>query len=251
MLGPTTGYGLKSHRSILFSTKSSSADSAAFASTSHVQPTPAVECKKVPRKSARARKVLDHPAAGRANIAKARTAANAAYKKARKQGNHQRRSGWTHVFVGNIAAEVDEAALRDHFKGCGTVVSANIRCSGGIAMSVKPDINYYRDHKVRQYAIVYFATEQAVSKAMLLSGSRLGDAEITVCRSAGDLPEVQEKIQERIVDYRARNGFADVSRARRSAVRSLKLEPTLMNEQQRRAPAFRLFGISFCMNIMG
>lgn len=49
-------------------------------------------------------------------------------------------------------------------------------------MSVKPDINYYRDHKVRQYAIVYFATEQAVSKAMLLSGSRLGDAEITVSR---------------------------------------------------------------------
>ncbi|KAG6337362.1 hypothetical protein ID866_1735 [Astraeus odoratus] len=189
-----------------FRAPSTSTDSSAFGSAQHVQAIPAA--RKVTQKPAKIKKALDGPARTRINTDKARTAASAALRKAQRQGNHQQLS-WSYLLVGNISPIVDESTLREYFKDCGTVVSAHIRCSGGVAMTVRPQPNYYRNHKVRQYGVVTFSDKRAVRKALLLNGSKLGGRSIVVCRSAGDLPDVKEEIQKRLDEYQARNGFTD------------------------------------------
>ncbi|KAI6119404.1 hypothetical protein EDD16DRAFT_941555, partial [Pisolithus croceorrhizus] len=193
-----------------FRAPSPSTDSSAFGSTSRIVPN-VPPAKKVTQKPAKIKKALDGAGRPRGNASKARNAASTAYKKARKQVNHQH-INWTYIFVGNIGPDVDESALKEHFKDCGDVISAHIRCSGGIAMTVKPRPDYYKNYKVRQYGVVTFSDKKAVRSAMLLNGSQLGGCEIVVCRSAGDLPEVREKVQQRLDDYRVRNGFVDPSR---------------------------------------
>ncbi|KAL4081817.1 hypothetical protein V8B97DRAFT_107310 [Scleroderma yunnanense] len=236
---------------VKFRAPSPSADSSAFDSIVHVQPIPAV--RKVTQKPAKIKKALDASSRARVDTGKARAAASTAYKKAQKQVNHPL-PNWAYVFVGNIGPAIDEVALTEHFKNCGDVVSVHIRCSGGIAMTVKPQPNYYRNHKVCQYGVITFSDKRAVRNAILLNGSRLGDCEIVVCRSAGELPEVKEKIQKRLDEYRARNTFANTHRAKQSALRSLRLEPTTLidpttaHEQDRK---FKLLGFTMPMGLMG
>lgn len=234
-----------------FRVPSPSTDSSAFDSTSHAA-TNMPPVKKVTQKPVKIKKALDGLGRARANAGKAKNAASAAYKKAQKQVNHQQIT-WTYVFVGNIDPGVDEFALKEHFKNCGDVISAHIRCSGGIAMTVKPQPDYYKNHKVRQYGVVTFSDKKAVRNAILLNGSRLGGGEIVVCRSAGDLPEVREKVQQRLDDFRARNGFGDARRARRYGVMPLNSEPTILldhDAMQNENKKFKLFGFSVPFGIM-
>lgn len=75
---------------------------------------------------------------------------------------------------------MDEPALTEHFKSCGNIVSVHIRCSGGIATTVKPQPNYYQNHRVHQYGVITFTDKRAVRNAILLDGSQLGGCEIVV-----------------------------------------------------------------------
>ncbi|KAI6003934.1 hypothetical protein EDD15DRAFT_1256458 [Pisolithus albus] len=232
-----------------FRAPSPSTDSSAFGSTSHTVPN-MPPAKKVTQKPAKIKKALDGVGRARLDAGKARNAASTAYKKARKQVNHQHIT-WTYVFVGNIGPEVDESALKEHFKGCGDIVSANIRCSGGIAMTVKPHPDYYKNYKVRQYGVVTFSDKKAVRSALLLNGSQLGGCEIAVCRSAGDLPEVREKVQQRLNDYLVRNGLVDPRGS--NAPRPLHFEDTVLldhDAMKNRDKKFKLFGFSFPFGIV-
>ncbi|KAI6047248.1 hypothetical protein EDC04DRAFT_2887057 [Pisolithus marmoratus] len=232
-----------------FRAPSPSTDSSAFGSMSHAVPN-MPPAKKATQKPAKIKKALDGPGRARVHTAKARNAAGTAYKKAQKHANHQHLN-WTYVFVGNVGPEVDESALKEHFKNCGDVISAHIRCSGGIAMTVKPRPDYYKNYKVRQYGVVTFSDKKAVRNAILLSGSQLGECEIVVCRSAGDLPEVREKVQQRLDDYRARNGFVDPRS--NSARRPLNFEPTILLDHdaaQNEGKKFKIFGFSVPFGIM-
>lgn len=87
---------------------------------------------------------------------------------------------FVNAFTSKIGPAIDEPALMEHFKRCGNVVSAHIRCSGGIATTVKPQPDYYRNHKVHQYGVITFSDKRAVRNAILLNGSQIGDCEIAV-----------------------------------------------------------------------
>lgn len=163
----------------------------------------------------------------------------------------QRRRNPMHVFVGNLAKTVDEDILEEYFSHCGEILSVEIRCSGGLAMTTgRPDPAYIAQYSVRQYAMITFIDVSAANKALNLNGSRLqiGDesTELVVTRSAADLPEVMEKVQQRLEAYRARNGLADARRARQSAVRALTLQPTILLETRGdKHPRGKIFGFSF------
>ncbi|KIK31717.1 hypothetical protein CY34DRAFT_814543 [Suillus luteus UH-Slu-Lm8-n1] len=136
----------------------------------------------------------------------------------------QRRRNPMHVFVGNLAKTIDEDAIEEFFSHCGEILSVEIRCSGGLAMTTgRPDPAYIAQYYVRQYAMITFIDVSAANKALNLNGSRLqvGDefTELVVARCAADLPEVTEKAQQRLEAYRARNGLTDARRARQSATR--------------------------------
>ncbi|KIM68592.1 hypothetical protein SCLCIDRAFT_1208786 [Scleroderma citrinum Foug A] len=237
-----------------FRAPSASANSSTFGSASNVNLIPAAPQRKVTQKPAKIKKALDPLSRTRVNTDKARATASNAYKKARKQTNHPLPS-WAYVFVGNIGPAIDEPALMEHFKRCGNVVSAHIRCSGGIATTVKPQPDYYRNHKVHQYGVITFSDKRAVRNAILLNGSQIGDCEIAVCRSAGELPEVKEKIQKRLDEYRARHSLADARRAQQSALRSLRLEPTILIDPthalHKRNRKWNILGFSFPAGLMG
>ncbi|KAG2348829.1 hypothetical protein BDR05DRAFT_1055777 [Suillus weaverae] len=163
----------------------------------------------------------------------------------------QRRCDPMHVFVGNLAKIVDEDTIEEYFSHCGEILSVEIRCSGGLAMTTgRPDPAYIAQYSVRQYAMITFIDVSAASKALDLNGSRLqiGDesTEIVVTRSAADLPEVMEKVQQRLEAYRTRNGLTDARRARQSAARDLKLQPTILLENRgNKHPRGKIFGFSF------
>ncbi|KAG1753971.1 uncharacterized protein EDB91DRAFT_428035 [Suillus paluster] len=174
-----------------------------------------------------------------------------------KKHHKQRRREPMHVFVGNLNKTVDEDTIQEYFNHCGKILSVEIRCSGGLAMTTgRPDPAYIREHSVRQYAMVTFVDASAANKALELNGFRLGEgdqsSELVVTRSAADLPEVIEKVQQRLEEYRARNGFADAKRARQSALRALKLQPTiLLDVRGDKDPRgkINIFGFSFPMPI--
>lgn len=163
----------------------------------------------------------------------------------------QRRRDPMHVFVGNLPKTVDEDSIEEYFSRCGEVLSVEIRCSGGLAMTTgRPDPAYIAQHSVRQYAMITLIDASAANKALNLNGSRLqiGDesTELVVTRSPADLPEVIEKVQQRLEAYRARNGFTDARRARQSAMRALDLEPTILLETRGdKHPRGKIFGFSF------
>lgn len=163
----------------------------------------------------------------------------------------QRRRDSTHVFVGNLAKTVDENTIEEYFSQCGKILSVEIRCSGGLAMTTgRPDPAYIAQYSVRQYAMITFIDVSAVSNALNLNGSRLQigneSTELVVTRSAADLPEVIEKVQQRLEGYRARNGFTDARRTRQSAMRALDLQPTiLLDTRGDKHPRGRIFGFSF------
>ncbi|KAH7887802.1 hypothetical protein F5I97DRAFT_899070 [Phlebopus sp. FC_14] len=211
-----------------FRAPSSSVDSTAFRpGPSHVQSSkPAINAK-TSHASRKLQNLREGSFRPRDYHAKSQCAAKAAFKRVQKR--EVIKNDWVHVYVGNIGPDVDENAIRVHFSGCGRVDSVTIRCCGGLAMTVKPPPpSYYKGRKVSQYAVLVFIDKKAVRKALRLNGSRLGDREITVSRSVSDLPEVLEKVQKRLADYRERQGFADSRRAKQSAVRSMKLEPTVL-----------------------
>lgn len=168
-----------------------------------------------------------------------------------KKHHKQRRREPMHIFVGNLGKTVDEGTIEEYFSHCGKILSVEIRCSGGLAMTIgRPDPAYIAQYSVRQYAMITFIDASAGNKALDLNGSRLqiGDqsTELVVTRSAGDLPEVFEKVQQRLEQYRARNGFADARRARQSAIRTLKLQPTILLETPGdKHPRGKIFGFSF------
>ncbi|KAG2056493.1 hypothetical protein BDR06DRAFT_1019748 [Suillus hirtellus] len=163
----------------------------------------------------------------------------------------QRRRDPMHVFVGNLPKTVDEDSIEEYFSRCGEILSVEIRCSGGLAMTTgRPDPAYIAQHSVRQYAMITLIDASAANKALNLNGSRLqiGDesTELVVTRSPADLPEVMEKVQQRLEAYRARNGFTDARRARQSAMRALDLEPTILLETRGdKHPRGKIFGFSF------
>ncbi|KAG2135894.1 uncharacterized protein EDB93DRAFT_1170155 [Suillus bovinus] len=163
----------------------------------------------------------------------------------------QRRRDPVHVFVGNLAKTVDEDTIEEYFSHCGEILSVEIRCSGGLAMTTgRPDPAYIAQHSVRQYAVIKFIDDSAAIKALNLNGSRLriGDesTELVVTRSPADLPEVIEKVQQRLEEYRARNGFTDARRTRQSAMRALNLQPTILLETRGdKHPRGKIFGFSF------
>lgn len=163
----------------------------------------------------------------------------------------QRRRNPMHVFVGNLAKTIDEDTIEEYFSQCGEILSVEIRCSGGLAMTTgRPDPAYIAQYSVRQYAMITFIDVSAASKALNLNGSRLqiGDesTELVVTRSAADLPEVMEKVQQRLEAYRARNGLTDARRARQSAKRVLSLQPTiLLDTRGDKHPRGKIFGYSF------
>lgn len=150
---------------------------------------------------------------------------------------------------------VAEDTIQEYFSQCGQVLSVEIRCSGGLAMTVgRPDPAYIANYSVRQYAIVALVDESAATKALELNGSRLGvgdqSLELVVSRTPADLPEVIEKVQQRLREYRARRTFPDPKRARKSAMRAMNLEPTIIVEACRdKDPRkkINLFGVSFPM----
>ncbi|KAG0709565.1 hypothetical protein DFH29DRAFT_992980 [Suillus ampliporus] len=174
-----------------------------------------------------------------------------------KKNLKQRRRDPPHVFVGNLDKTVGEDTIQEYFSQCGKILTVEIRCSGGLAMTTgRPDPAYIREHSVRQYAMIAFIDASAANKALELNGSYLGvdgqSSELVVTRSAGDLPEVVEKVQQRLEEYRARNGFADVRRARQSALRALNLQPTILLEahgDKDPRGKINLFGFSFPMPI--
>lgn len=163
----------------------------------------------------------------------------------------QRQRDSTHVFVGNLAKTVDENTIQEYFSQCGKILSVEIRCSGGLAMTTgRPDPAYIAQYSVRQYAMITFIDVSAVNKALNLNGSRLqiGDesTELVVTRSAADLPEVIEKVQQRLEGYRARNGFTGTRRTRQSAMRALDLQPTIiLDTRGDKHPRGKIFGFSF------
>ncbi|KAG1755763.1 hypothetical protein EDB19DRAFT_1662863 [Suillus lakei] len=169
----------------------------------------------------------------------------------KKHHKQQRRREPVHVFVGNLGKTVDEDTIEEYFSHCGKILSVEIRCSGGLAMTTgRPDPAYIAQYAVRQYAMITLVDASAANKALDLNGSHLqiGDesTELVVTRSAADLPEVIEKVQKRLEAYRARNGFADARRARQSALRALNLEPTILLEtrEDKRARG-KILGFSF------
>ncbi|KAG1770063.1 hypothetical protein EDD22DRAFT_867515 [Suillus occidentalis] len=163
----------------------------------------------------------------------------------------QRRRNPMHVFVGNLAKTIDEDTIEEFFGHCGEILSVEIRCSGGLAMTTgRPDPAYIAQYSVRQYAMITFIDVSAANKALNLNGSRLqvGDesTELVVTRSAADLPEVMEKVQQRLEAYRARNGLTDARRARQSARKALSLQPTILLETRGdKHPRGKIFGYSF------
>ena len=86
-----------------------------------------------------------------------------------------------------IHKTVDEDLLKEYFSHCGQILSVEIRCSSGLAMTTGcPNPAYTDRYSVRQYATVTFVDVSAASKAMELNGSRLGvgdqSSEIVVCK---------------------------------------------------------------------
>ncbi|KAH0840002.1 hypothetical protein J3R83DRAFT_963 [Lanmaoa asiatica] len=159
------------------------------------------------------------------------------------------------AYVGNVGPDVDEKALIAHFSCCGNVLSAKIHCCGGVAMTVKPPpASYHQNMRVRQYAILVFDSRIARHRACKLGGT-LGGRELTVSVAISDLPEVREKIVKRLDDYRSRLEPPDPHRAQKSALGSLKLEPTVLldpqpeNERKLRR-RFQFMGLTFREGIM-
>ncbi|KAF9247240.1 hypothetical protein BU15DRAFT_58108 [Melanogaster broomeanus] len=158
------------------------------------------------------------------------------------------------VFVGNLSPEVDESALIAHFRDCGNILSAQIHCCGGVALTTTPPPNgYHKNQRVRQYGIMTFATKSGRHKAIKLGCSQLGGRQITVSLSICDLPEVKEKILKRVQGYCDKFDSPDVRRAKKSALKPLKLEPTVLLDtssagEEQVGP--KLFGVSLRMGIM-
>ncbi|KAF8842298.1 hypothetical protein BDN67DRAFT_966065 [Paxillus ammoniavirescens] len=161
------------------------------------------------------------------------------------------------LFVGNIGPNVDERALRAHFSGCGNILSAKIHCCGGIAMTIKPPPpSYHKNQRVRQYGIITFETKIGRRKALDLMGSSLDGRSITVSLSICDLPEVKEKILRRMADYHKKFVSPDIHHAKKSVIKSLKLDPTVLldpsstNAQQGAKDGRpRIFGFSLHLGV--
>ncbi|KAF8138548.1 hypothetical protein EV363DRAFT_1314243 [Boletus edulis] len=158
------------------------------------------------------------------------------------------------VFVGNFGPEVDENALRTHFSRYGKIITARIHCCGGVAMTVKPPpASYHENMRVRQYAMVTFESKSAGHRACN-EDNTLDGHELVVSTAVSDLPEVREKITKRLDDYRARMEPPDVHRAQQSALRSLKIEPTVLldarYEKQRKRKRLQVMGVSLYEGIM-
>jgi len=72
--------------------------------------------------------------------------------------------------------------IEEHFSQCGEILSVEIRCSSGLAMTMgRPDPAYVLNHAVSQYAIVTLIDKSAAQKALELNGSHLEAMEIVVC----------------------------------------------------------------------
>ncbi|KAN0097381.1 hypothetical protein V8E55_001827 [Tylopilus felleus] len=160
------------------------------------------------------------------------------------------------AYVGNIGPDVDEKVLVAHFSRYGKILSARIHCCGGVAMTVKPPpASYHENKKVRQYAILVFETKSARHKACKQE-SVLNGRKLVVSVVVSDLPEVQEKVVKRLEDYRSRMEPADVRRAEKSALKSLKLEPTVLldvrheKERKERRKRMQWLGVSLAEGIM-
>ncbi|EGO01968.1 hypothetical protein SERLA73DRAFT_132684 [Serpula lacrymans var. lacrymans S7.3] len=139
----------------------------------------------------------------------------------------QRERGWCYVYVGNVSPATDEEMLIKLFSTCGHIIKLEIQCSSGLAMTTgKPTPAYYRGHPVRQYATVVFGKPQHAQKALKLHGSRVGGTELVVVRSASDLPEVKEKVERRLRDYRERLGLGHRQGEVRKSAKPLCLQPT-------------------------
>ncbi|KAF9226499.1 hypothetical protein BS17DRAFT_775704 [Gyrodon lividus] len=206
-----------------FRAPSTSVGSTAFASTSNVY----AHAKKLLPGSSKLHKLHAGPRRARTDkLDKTETAVKYAAKR-----NHQtlKLAEPSTLFVGNIGPDVDESALTEHFNGCGNILSAKIHCCGGVAMTVKPPpASYHKNQRVRQYGIVTFETKIGRHKALKLRGSRLAGRVITVSLSICDLPEVKEKILKRMEEYHEKFVTPDVHRAKKSVLKSLKLEPTVL-----------------------
>ncbi|KAF8558911.1 hypothetical protein OG21DRAFT_1503869 [Imleria badia] len=132
------------------------------------------------------------------------------------------------AYVGNLGPDVDEDALIAHFSSYGNVLDSTIHCCGGVAMTVKPPpASYHQNMRVRQYGIVVFESKSARYMACKQENT-LGGRKLIVSVAVSDLPEVKEKIVKRLDDYRSRLEPPDLRRAQMSALKSLKLDPTVL-----------------------
>ncbi|KIJ69990.1 hypothetical protein HYDPIDRAFT_35436 [Hydnomerulius pinastri MD-312] len=249
---------LSSHPSMgKFRAPSTSVGSSVFASTSKVQAQapPLMPKAKQTQAYSKHSKVLPsgQQRTRLKNVHKSEAAAKDAFARKKKVMQNYEPSP---LYVGNLSAEVDETVLKAHFSHCGRILSVDIRCCGGVAVTtVKPTpVDYYKDQIVRQYAIVIFENRLGRHKALKLRGSQLGGRMITVSLSIADLPEVREKIMKRMEEYHNKRIAPDLYRAKKSALKSIKLEPTVLldpdHQHSSGSGRFRFWGYSLVKNIM-
>ncbi|KAH7908503.1 hypothetical protein BJ138DRAFT_1157535 [Hygrophoropsis aurantiaca] len=162
---------------------------------------------------------------------------------------------WTYAFVGNFAPSTSQQDLADYFKRCGRIWSLDIRCSGGLVMPAEvPSPAYYQGHAVHQYAVVIFTKPDGARKALTLNGTDFKGYQLVVSRSASDLPEIRQKVNQHLHRYRNRTG-------RIGQPRPLQLEPTVLLyenectslgsvERLERRNAFKIFGFSIPNTLM-